>query len=163
MNLFLKISFIQSNKRNSSKAESGDHVIVHCYVTFIIFYHNAQFVLYLWAHFIWYILLGASHIIQHVIMFYQQNVKGDFLLIYSWLIYSICHQTEPPDLFQWGCSPASYPQVCKYIQGCPVPGVESSSCSCYVSYSWWLPNRLICQDTHARPFYSQGSQQLLPI
>lgn len=43
---------------------------------------------------------------------------------------STCHQSEPPDPF------------CMYTQDCPIPGAESSTCSCRASFNWWLPNTL---------------------
>lgn len=38
--------------------------------------------------------------------------------------------TRTPRSLLWGCSPASSPPVCTCSQNCPVPGMESSSCSC---------------------------------
>lgn len=46
-------------------------------------------------------------------------------------------------LFLWSCAPASHPQSV-HIQGCPVPGTESGTCSSLISYSWRLYSSLIC-------------------
>ena len=40
-------------------------------------------------------------------------------------------------------------------QDSPISDTEFGTCSCSASYSWWLPNLLICQQLSARPLYPQ--------
>jgi len=78
-------------------------------------------------------------------------------------VYSSCHWSESSGPALWSRSPASHLLFCTYIQDCPIPDGESVTCSCWTSYSWWLPSLLFHLDVSARPFYPWGSQQFHAI
>lgn len=78
-------------------------------------------------------------------------------------VYSSCHWSESSGPALWSWSPASHLLFCTYIQDCPIPDGESVTCSCWTSYSWWLPSLLFHLDVSARPFYPWGSQQFHAI
>ena len=55
--------------------------------------------------------------------------------------HSTYHQPDPSDPFPQSSSPSTCPPVCAYIRGSPALGAVT--CSCRISYSWWLLSPLL--------------------
>lgn len=76
----------------------------------------------------------------------------------SWLHWNprpTCHPSQPPGPLLQGCSPVFCSPVCVYIQSCPIPGGESSTCP---SYGWWMPSPLMCLCLSAFEGHNSSSQ-----
>lgn len=91
-----------------------------------------------------------------------QDTAGPFFLS-GQLLAHIQLPNNPicPGLFLQGCSPASCLPVCTYNQNYAIPGRESSTCSCWISYIWWLHTSLVYPDLSVRPLYPLSPPSLL--